>query len=617
MLKLVRLILLILLSISPAMAAPQHLLTNADRSALNGQVQYLEDAQMTYTIDDIIRQENWLATHGEFSQGYSNSAWWLKLTLTNPKSDRREYLLEIGSPLLDYIDIYLVDAAGTIGRHYNLGDKLTYNRRPIDHHHFIVPMVWEPQQTLSLYIRVQSTSSIQVPLILWERNALAGLTNSHDIAHGLFFGAILLIAAYNLLLFFQFRDSIYLYYVCYVLAMALFQCSLTGLAFRYLWPTAIWWNDQVIMLSLISVVFFVNIFSIKLLDAPVLLRIFYLYGIVITVLATLLLSLSLVLPYAVGIKLALLLVFVGSLSGVFVGPVAWIKGISAGKYYTLAWSSLFAGTFALIFDKIGLIPTSWLTAHGLNIGVVAEVLLFSLSLSERINAERRLRFEAQQNALQAVQHAHVELEQRVAGRNRELDVLNDQLNLLSNTDQLTGLWNRRHLETLLSKEWSRSVRHGRSLAVALVDIDFFKTVNDKEGHQVGDECLRIVAQRINNCAQNPGNVAARYGGEEFCLLLIEADCDQAFAIAEGVRKAVSEAPVVVGELQLDITVSIGVSAAVPHRSVNPEWLLKRADCALYRAKKEGRNRVLLYEKKFEKLDAIQNPYSTAPSVKST
>ena len=162
---------------------------------------------------------------------------------------------------------------------------------------------------------------------------------------------------------------------------------------------------------------------------------------------------------------------------------------------------------------------------------------------------------------------------------------------LAVTDSLTGLYNRRYLETHLGHLLEHSVNRGKALAVLTLDVDFFKAINDTHGHDAGDRVLQELAGRIKTCIRNV-DMACRTGGEEFVVVLPATDMDVAAKIAERMRKSIAAKAFNAGALApLNITVSIGV-AVLEGLDDKVEDLLKRADKALYRAKREGRNRVI-------------------------
>jgi diguanylate cyclase (GGDEF)-like protein len=186
---------------------------------------------------------------------------------------------------------------------------------------------------------------------------------------------------------------------------------------------------------------------------------------------------------------------------------------------------------------------------------------------------------------------HLSLERKVAERTEQLTLANQRLEQLSTTDPVTGVANRRRLEEVLDAEWRRAERSGRSLALAMVDIDRFKWYNDRYGHAAGDRCLQSVATDLSDHVRD-GDLVARYGGEEFAVVLPDADLGTAICIAERLRTGV----VALGEPapsadQPSVTVSIGAAAAVPLAGGTWEDLVKRADVELYHAKRAGRNQV--------------------------
>lgn len=157
-------------------------------------------------------------------------------------------------------------------------------------------------------------------------------------------------------------------------------------------------------------------------------------------------------------------------------------------------------------------------------------------------------------------------------------------------DELTGLWNRRFLQRRLAAELHAARRHGHGLSVAMVDVDHFKAVNDAHGHQVGDETLVVVAQRLTQ-AVRAEDVVGRWGGEEFLAILPRIDADGAHAVAERIRRDVAQAPA--GPQQIAVTVSVGCATLDDETSA--DLLLRRADEALYAAKRAGRNAVVVAE----------------------
>lgn len=184
--------------------------------------------------------------------------------------------------------------------------------------------------------------------------------------------------------------------------------------------------------------------------------------------------------------------------------------------------------------------------------------------------------------------------EELARARARLETANRQLAALSTTDSLTGIANRRHFDEFLLNEWRRATRSRRPLALAMLDVDWFKAYNDHYGHQAGDTCLQAVARLLQTKVSRVSDLAARYGGEEFALIAAETDMDTMRVLAEEIRAALESSALPHTASPLGrVTVSLGVAVLVPAADLSPEDLLRRADAALYCAKAQGRNRVVL------------------------
>ena len=177
----------------------------------------------------------------------------------------------------------------------------------------------------------------------------------------------------------------------------------------------------------------------------------------------------------------------------------------------------------------------------------------------------------------------------------ELKTANQQLRIISSLDALTGIPNRRRLDEVLLELWSMAVEKQLPFSIMMIDIDFFKLYNDTNGHLAGDRCLKAVAGVIDGCHRESFDFVARFGGEEFLFVAVGLNREESLLLAEKIRSGVealgishptsSVAPI--------ITVSIGISNLLPDKKDKPDIILEKADQALYKAKADGRNRLVL------------------------
>lgn len=194
--------------------------------------------------------------------------------------------------------------------------------------------------------------------------------------------------------------------------------------------------------------------------------------------------------------------------------------------------------------------------------------------------------------LKGLQERNSELEILVEERTRDLEAANVKLELLSNTDGLTGIANRRSFDIVFAQEWRRAQRLRRFLALIMLDVDHFKHFNDHYGHLAGDDCLRALAQVLLKEVRRSGDMVARYGGEEFVVLMPNTDIRAALEVAQRIQQSVRSLALPHVEVAAGIvTFSLGVASLIPSRQHSPDELIRRADFALYQAKELGRDRL--------------------------
>ena len=200
---------------------------------------------------------------------------------------------------------------------------------------------------------------------------------------------------------------------------------------------------------------------------------------------------------------------------------------------------------------------------------------------------------------------HIRLRQEIKERRHaeaELEKANQILRQLAALDGLTGIANRRAFDETMQREWLRCARDKLPLTLVLIDVDFFKQYNDTYGHQAGDEVLKQIAQVFSAGLYRPADSAARYGGEEFALILPDTDASGGMMIAEKMRAQVQALNIQAANSKVaaEVTISLGLVAAVPESSVLWATMLEIADKALYEAKQTGRNRICSKNMKVER-----------------
>ena len=250
----------------------------------------------------------------------------------------------------------------------------------------------------------------------------------------------------------------------------------------------------------------------------------------------------------IGLMLSAALLLFGS-------TILALRGDRAGRVVMASWLPLMVFTTLVATEMMGLwTGPSWL-AQGLAGSFALAGLLLTIGLADKLLELRRDR---------------------------------DHASALARADELTGMLNRTGIEFELRRVVEAAGADAGSASIAFVDVDHFKAINDAHGHSIGDECLRIVSQRIRNQLRD-GDIIGRYGGDEFLVVLPHADLGDALAVARRMLASVNGRPLTINHLRLDGSLSIGVAEFA--RGESAEALVERADAALYASKQAGRNRV--------------------------
>ena len=196
-----------------------------------------------------------------------------------------------------------------------------------------------------------------------------------------------------------------------------------------------------------------------------------------------------------------------------------------------------------------------------------------------------------------IQVSYLMGQSRLLTQEKELKAVNLELERQSMLDPLTAIPNRRYFSEAFESEWKRALRKNEPIAVLMLDLDFFKAINDAHGHVYGDDCLVQIAKALSGELHRGVDVVARYGGEEFIVMLPDTDLEGAGTVAAGLQAAVTELGIVnkVSPFDHQLTVSIGIAVMLPSAQLSRGELITYADRALYRAKREGRNRICWHE----------------------
>jgi PAS domain S-box-containing protein len=372
---------------------------------------YLEDPQGRLGIDDILqpaaqagfRPMPQLGPGANF--GLTNSAIWLRVTLQTEAGSAPDWLLEIAYPPLDRLELWAPDGAS--GYRVQVGgDQLAFAERRIPHRNHVLPLQLAPGAATTVYLRLQSQGTVSAPARLWRPQALWKNDQAAYSALSLYFGLLLGLLLYNLLLFVSVREPAYLIYVAFAAAMGVGQAALTGLGAQFLWPQWGWWNGVSPPVGLASAAVLGLLFARSFLSSAA--RMPRLDKLLLAQLAGWMLALAtaVTLPYTVSSWIITALAPISVATMVVVGVISVRREFAGARYFFTAWALLLLGVATLSLHNTGILPSNAITSNALLIGSALEMVLLSFALGDRMNVARRFKEQAQ--ARIAAEHAMVE-----------------------------------------------------------------------------------------------------------------------------------------------------------------------------------------------------------------
>lgn len=612
----------------PMAQQPQNLVLNQHSApiALGRYLQYQVAGESDSNTDPLELQNNrWQqGTTDTINLGYKPHPYWFRTHWQTDVGATGNWILEIANSQIDSIDIYIYED-DLLLRHWHTGDALPYDQRPIDHPFFVFPLELKNNAHYQLYILVKNTEAMELPVKLMRQHQYTHSNTVRAWIDGIFNGFLIIMAAYSLALFVILRDKTYLFYVSYIFSMLLFFLFQQGMLYPLLFPS--WPGLQHHIISFISLYIFFSIafFFRELLELPTQLPKHWLMYKALLILHGIYCLLFWVLDYQTTMYLMVVNTALSTLVAIVSITQLALRGSRSAQIVLVGWALLLFFLIVFTAAKTGFLYNEFMATYGLRIGISFEILIFSFALSFRINLEREAKelalqeanqertekLQAQELALQReieanhakekalrieIQHReNLErlVEERTVDLERtlsELEKSNQELELLSCKDGLTGVYNRRAFDRRLEECWKLAQRNQATLSLLIIDIDHFKQINDRRGHLCGDYVLRDFAELLNRILQRPTDFIARYGGEEFAVLLTDTPLTGAETIADNiVRRAAAHAFEWNGE-RFQISVSVGVNTRSNKPGADEKTLLALADNALYQAKHEGRNR---------------------------
>lgn len=487
--------------------------------------------------------------------GIKSDPVWLRFEVENATLLDTVRRLSLETSWIDYVDFYFLHS-GQVIESYQLGDKFPFSERPIKDRFFSVDHNFAPGNT-TVFMRVEALDPMVLPIFLMTEEDAANKIAFERFSYGIFYGGMLVLIAYNLMLFFGLKSIRYFYYSVYLSFFIFESIAYTGHGYMWFWPDAPDW--QMWSPPFLMIVFAVSglVFAAHFLQTktyfPRLHR-FIIVGCVVLIGAEAIAVIIDDKSWVLFISFSFLSFF--SAVMMLLGIISFYGGNKSAKYFLIGSVVGSVSVSAAAMTVWGIVPYSAIAYRSVEIGMMLESILLAMALADQFRI-------IQQEKIQAL--------------------------MLSQMDPLTEINNRRAFFDFSQPLWDAGMRNNHDMSVILLDIDGFKIINDTYGHTFGDQALVKVAKLIKKSAR-VGDIVARWGGEEFILFLSETDLAEAKLTAERICSGISNIDMKIKGQKASITASLGVACAGT-TTTSLEGLIYYADVYLHSAKEQGRNRV--------------------------
>ncbi|MBK1812778.1 diguanylate cyclase [Clostridium sp. YIM B02505] len=688
---------------------------------LTDHLQILQDTKRVFTIDSIfypeIRDKFKSYKESNLSGEISSAAYWVRVVVQNDQDQAANMFLEISKPQLSNLKFYRFDGQRLI-EEVDTGSDYPFSNREINNRNFVFDLHLPSKETQTIILRVEAKSYLQLPVKLYTEKHFIEKEEHSNMVLGFYYGIMLIMLLYNLILYFSLKDETYIYYCCFIFAFSIMQLIWDGLAFQYLWPKLVFWNTKANPVFIILSAMFSLQFTRSFLRVKERSR-FYdklmscmLFTELIAVIAAILI------PVAIATEMS---VFIITASSAICFASIKLVGVKerAVQLYVVSWIALFLGSSLNILTAYKILPLSFITLYSPRIGAVINIVLLSLSLGDRFNIMRqekvieekqrillenlhditktitstndigtmvtfllqrickitkfhngmivlkedqgyvvkatlgykaeqlknKILFQVEQDLYfqktikenhsiilnDVVMHAYgidrsfkafIEFPITYHKKNVGIIVLYDdtiddsngaqyevlynftgqvgiaienarlfnQVEKLATTDGLTGAYTRTHFFNMSESIIEEHRNSNKCVSLIMLDIDYFKKINDTYGHLIGDKTLQQLVSTIK-MELTEDCIIGRYGGEEFLVLLKDTNLDTAIYLAEKLREKIENMNIEIDKDNfIKSTISIGV-ANTSENTFKISQLIEKADQALYLSKQNGRNKV--------------------------
>jgi PAS domain S-box-containing protein len=395
--------------VSQAAARPLPVRAGTTAYPLGKHISTLEDQEGVLTLAQVRSEpfaSRFVTNHKQNPTfGFTSSVYWARFSSNSPLRAEDQWLLEIDYPLFDNVRVYLPMVGGEY-QEKTVGDLLPFADREIKNRNFLIKIPDAIPADTPIYLRFATESSMNILLTLWTTSGFAAHDHNVQFGEGLYYGFIVLMILYSITMWATLRDNNYFFYLYFLVGFGLYQLTINGYSYEYLWPTLVWWNNYSVPIfvacAVMGVAMFTRSFLLTRKHLPILDK--FLFILILGLILPIILALTGL--YAPAIRISVLLALVTMLTAMLAGILSLRQKYRPARYFLLAWTMFLLGVVISALRAFGIFPANAFTISSPQYGSLMTMFLLALALADRVNIMTRQTIEAQRQYQNIFEHAN-------------------------------------------------------------------------------------------------------------------------------------------------------------------------------------------------------------------
>ena len=510
--------------------------------------------------------------------GFTTGAFWFKGLFRAGPGEQQAYIVEVSNPHLNHLSISL--QVGPDVRHlrpvgeWGLGNQQPFDDRPVVARSFAVPVEVRQGEMLAVLVRAESRGAMQVPIQVWPESEFHRRTQARLQFDSVYAGLLVGVMVAHLAMFLAQRRRVFLVHMAWEFAMCFYLMTLNGSAFQSVWPTHFEWNLHLLPIATAMAAAMATLFTMEFVHVRAARAWQRFVQLAMGAAVPLIAVATFFISYRLATQVSVALVMVSVITSAVHSVMGLLEGDRSARFNLSGFGAMYLAGGVQALSKFGVLPSTPLTNFDLvQASSLVEALLVTCGLAMRFAGSVAAPAPAAQCSTPR------EMERSRVDPDRAIQL-----------DALCGVFDGASLRLILDSEIARAAALRRPLSVALVNLDHFRRFNELQGHAAGDRHLQAVAREIKRLLPRQGDSVARCGGEEFCVVLPDTNLQGAMLVCERIRVGLAALGTDGPGPDGAVTASLGLVSLVPEVGADHTRVLRRASDAMFRAKREGRNR---------------------------